>query len=470
MTGDVSNTADGFYQFAVLFHTLGAEVGLLTGLPVDTAYAIFPIWVGLSLPLFSAVLAQRVSGSTQAMIVAAIISAVGASTVGYSIATVPMMLAAVILAGAVMSLTLANKPKWPWLLIMLIFSLALTFTHKLPLLLLFGIVTAFIFYTGIVRYANRRQHTQGWDLGVAMACLLGSILTLQWLFLTDFLTVAAGLGYGVVKPFGGNGTTQPIFSAAELINPPIFEKLFNVSYYFVGVAIGGLAGLELFRKSSDRSVRALQCAALIAVCFSLPGVVFDSVPGFQRVFVYGSVFVAALIGVGTTRLRDFAAASDNESFKIASHAMVALLILGFIALNPLAVVANPDHPSSYRQYLNSGEVEGKHFTNSYIEDTVYRDYYYGDETVDFSRAADGADWHQATVPNPDWNPGLLDEELKNGTLLEKRYEYVALRTDVTIYRLDGGRYRLLWDPETPLNAEYNTIYSNGKVNIYKNDG
>jgi len=459
LTGDLSELVDTFYQIVALFKILGAEAALITGTRIDTAYSIFPVIVALCMPLFAAVLARRVSMDTRAPVVAAAVAAAGASSVKYSTGPVPLTLAAVYLAGFVMVMTFAYHDfDWQILVTLGIFASAAAFTHKIPLLLLIGVAVVLTVYSGIYEQVKDRTVS---NLGPRIAVFSTLFVVLQWFYVTVFIEDAVYQIFGLLGLVGTSvNLTTP--AAAALVDPPLPVKLRNLSYFFITTSIAALAGAELFRRAGNRNVRIVQSAAVVTVGISVPGLFLGSAPGFQRIFVYATAFVSTLVGVGISR---FAKAEFPSTRSIAAFTVIVILIV-----NPMSVTATPDFPGTPREYLTADEVGGKVFSNQYIDEVVYMDLFYGDETVDFGRAARGANYQQQTVPSPELHPGLLSRELTEGTLLQQNYQYIALRTDVDVYRLAGGRYRLTWQPEQALNKSqsYQRIYSNGGVAIYRN--
>jgi len=458
-TGHTGQTVSDFYGAAAGFPVFGAEVKLVTGLPVEAAYAVFPLLVGFLLTLFASVLARRVTSDRDAPIVAAAVVAVGASSLMYGMAPTPQSLAAIYLAGSVVILmaTVTDRLHWRHLFLLSVFLLAGALTHKIPLLLFTGISCVLVGYSIIIQLADIRPTPH--SIGI-IAALGATALAFQWIYLTGyfergFLKIFRVFGFAALLPSFPVGNP----TAATVVDPPLTISIRNTLYFFVTVGTGGIVALELFRRYSDAHVRLLQAAAGVTVGVILPGFVGLG-PGFQRTYMYATVFVAALIGVGAKRL--------VRSGRFSARPVAVGMLLVILVANPFSVIAMSDFPNTPRQYLSVEEVEGKHFANDRIEQIVYMDLYYGDETVDFEAAARGDEYHQYTVPDPRWVPGLLNNELLNQTLLKHEYPYIAIRTNVEIYRLKGGWYRLTWSPERALDSthSYQRIYDNGGVTIH----
>lgn len=458
-TGSLEATISGFYQSAAMFPLTGSIATLIFGIPVDKSYSIYPIVVGLALPLFAAVLARRISKSKIVGPIAAAIVTAGAASTIFAAAPIPITLAAIYVAATIITLTVApTQFRLQKALVYLLFAAAAGLTHKISLFLLTGILVTYTIYTGVVTVFGMEIKNK--KMGV-ISLITISLLIVQWFYLTDFILGAIYQISAVVLTEVRNvGTTNP--SAAIRATRPLIISLQNNAFYLLSLLFGGFAGIYVFRDFYQWRVRLLQSAALITVVVTLPSAVMGSGPGFQRIYIYASVFVAALISVAIARIVSWEIVRGDLRWK---HRIAIAVLIVLVIVNPLSVIATPDYPGTSRQYLTEQEVTGKTWTNNYVSVIVYRDLYYGDEVVDFKRAAEGPTWHQEQVPNP-WDPGLLNEELYNGTLPSKDYQVVSLRTDVTYYRLRGGDYRLQWNPIAKMDTKSNRIYANGGVVTY----
>jgi len=455
-TGSLGGIVPDFYHNAPVFHILGSVTSLITKLPVNISYVVFPIIVGILMSIFAAVLAKHMIKSTQAVLPAVAIGAVSASTIKYSVGPIPMTLAAMYFAGCIITILLYRRShNSRYFIIFALFSIAAALTHKIPILFLVAFLSILSAYT----VAYKKVSKQSIQL-VSPSLLLSAfvLLALQWIYIADFLPTFGRLTGAIIFATGESLVSQPDPAAAIFVDPPLLIKIRNLAYFFVSTGVAAVIGLYLFRHAKNMNVRILQTAALVTVGITLPSLVFGTNPGFKRVFVYGSIFVAVLIAVGATHI-------SNLSIPGAKKTSV-VVVLAILIVNPLSVVATPDFPGTHRTYFTQQEVDGKHFMNSKVPEKVHLDMYYGDEVFNFSRAAGGDDRHQRTVPNVEDSSILMSKELTDGTLLEQNYTYIGLRTDIDIYRLKGGRYNLTWDPEQALNQSYQRIYANGGSTVF----
>lgn len=453
-SGSFDPIVNDFYHIAAAFPVAGAISGIITQLDINVAYIVFPLATGLSLPLLSAVLARRVSSAQYSGTLAASIVTVGGASTLFSIAPIPITLASIYLTGAIVAaLLVPAQMRSESMALLGVFCVAAALSHKIPLLLLVGIAGVFVIYT--IGLPGPDSEVR-WGFGPTFAIFSGLMLVVQWVYLSDYFADAV-IEVLILTGLRASSIGRAIPKAAVRLDPPLFSALLNNSYYLLLLLVGGISWVLLLREYQRRNVRILQSAAGITVLLTIPSAVIGAGPGFQRVYIYGTAFVAALIAVTLSKTET----TDSRKWK----ALASIVIIAIVVVNPLAVIATPDHPGTTRQYLTAAEVQAKHFSNSHTDDVVYRDLMYGDEVVDFEAAAKGDEWHQRQVPSP-WYPGLLSEELYDGTLIEQNYEKISLRTNVDIWRLRGGRYRLTWDPESSLDETYNRVYANGEVVNY----
>ncbi|WP_424016485.1 hypothetical protein ACOZ4N_11315 [Halorientalis pallida] len=462
-TGGINELAGTFYTQAAGYNLIGAEAAIVSGLPVQDAYVIFPIAVALTLPVFAAVMADRISESKDGGFISASIVTLGGVAIQFSVAPIPMTIGSLFLASAILVL-ISNEVNYDLRTIILLvaFTVAAGITHKVPILLLTAIAGAFIVYSSAARFLDDSVSIRA---GVFLFGFSVISLVLQWLYYTDYVTRALLLIFQTSSGVPGGGEAAGGILAASSgqgapFRIPRLQRAVYLMYYFLPVTVGAIAGLWLFRSFRKDNIRFLQVVALITVGFSVPGIVIGSAPRFRRVYIYGTVFAATLIGVGVVSFRR----SNFPGAKVASVAVVGLILIS----GPLSPIVAPDGPKKADRYLTEQEISGQLFVNEHISRTVYMDVFYQEKRANFSRAAAGPDYEQTGIPVWGYHRfGYLHDSLLNGSLAEMNYTYVALRTDVQIYRLLGGQYVLYWDPEGAMNRSYNRIYSNGEVAVYR---
>lgn len=454
--GGLSEIVEGFYHTAAVFSVSGAEVSIITGLPVDDAYVVFPMIVSVAAPLFVGVLVRQVTDDTFAIVGAVGAVTLSASLIQYSNGPIPITLAAVYFAAFVLILVhTSGLPSMRLSILLFLFVFAGSLTHKIAVLLMAGTLL-FLYVYSILSVQKSADELRPPKSLLALTTLV--LLVTQWSFLTTYFASAIALTTDIVKVFTSveaTGLTSP--AAATRVAPPLSVEVLRVAHYLLPVAVGAVGGVILFKYHKHGRIRSLQSAALVSAGITLPGIITSAAPGFQRVYVYAAIPVAALIGVFIGKL----------SNRTVVRRGLGVCIVFLLVLNPLAAAATPDQPGTPREYLTAQEVSAKEFGNRQVPGIVYADLFYGDEAVDFPAAAAGSEVNQRQVPQPQWHPGLIDSGLKNGTLLSKGYETIAYRTKVDVYRLTGGWYRLNWNAQEALMQNYHSAYDNGGVVIFE---
>ncbi len=470
-TGSTKDLVGVFYGTAAAFDVHGAQIALLTGLPIDDAYVFYPLAIGVGIPLLALlavnVLFRSIDLPTHSKRIglgcAAILAVVEATTIQYGAAPVPVAYSALFLAAIVFTIvSFLPHRTWEFLTVLALFSAALLTSAKVPLLLFVAILSVWV----VVDSVTSTQHPSPRQTPLTFTLLFGVLLALQWMYITEFFSFGAGALAVLTKLVIGEAATRTP-PAATPYSKGLLEKLLGLSNILSLLVAGGIAWLYIAAtRLSNESVKPLLAASAVTVAFIIPNLVFGSGPGFQRVFVYAVPFVCALIPTAL-----LLALNDNHPrlpipYIPQGSAIVCGAIFLLVIANLGSMGATPDRVGGHRFYLTQSEVEGKHFTNAHISDNVYMDMYYGDEVVNFQRAARGPEYHQYTVPHS-WGRPLLSQELLTRNLIAQQYSYVAYRPTVDVYRLSGGRYRLMWDPGNVLDKHYYKVYSSGGSNIYR---
>jgi len=406
----------------------------------------------------AAMIAYRVSGDSNAGVIAAAITSINPSLFKFSVAPIPMTLAGVLLTCAIALLFIddfRSSYRYVGLFALLVWTAAVV--HKIPIFLLTAIGGIYMIYSGIAQW---RQQEQSLNLGVFIFLFGFCILIVQWLYFTSFFGRALENIFVSVQVDRAELTETAIeVGGVSRYATSLEVSIFHLSPLLLTLLIGAFAGLELFRRRGDRNVRLLQTSAVVLAGVSIPGLFIGAAPGFKRVFVYLAPIVAALIGVSAVRLRS----SSLPGRKL----LVGIVLISLLGISPVTTVGNFDHPDAHRQYLTEQEVAEKQFSNQHATETVFRSYYYQAEKIDLERGAQGIKGEQKGVNNFRLQEyGYVAIEFFNSSLVAKDYAYVALRDDVSLYRLPGGRYRLRWNPENGLNNTRARIYDNGGSTLF----
>lgn len=466
LNGGLPDYVSGFYTNASMFPVFGAEISSMAGLDVASAYVVFPLVVGILLPLAAALIVKRVvSEGSIAPAVAAFVAAFDPASARFSYAPVPLALAAVFIALAFIGYlvlideydTVRSKSRMGAFVLISTLTVAAALTHKIPL----AVFAIFLWSAVAVAVAMRGEF-----VGRKGALLLFGIVAVvtHWTFLTDYLARAAVLVGDILTAdiaIADPATSNEFYRS---YSPDFLRSLRNIFYMPLVLAIAGITWLVAFvRRSSFRkrsSLAVLLGGAAGAVIFILPGKFIAEAPGFQRVFVYGTAIIAALVGIGVARVLS---RRLPESGLSARKALVGTILVTILITQAFSAPATPDFADGPRLYLTEQEIATKQFSQEYVDDVVRMDVYLGDEVVDFEHAS-GVPRQYETVPKPGEEAELMSEEYLNGTLPERNYPYVTHR-EAGVYRLSSEVF-LTWDVTGYLDEEYSRYYDSGPAQSY----
>lgn len=283
---------------------------------------------------------------------------------------------------------------------------------------------------------------------------------IQWIFLSSYLY--AVLTYRILPTLSNKGETilnqQSSFSHADTIDPGLFNPFFHQSHSLLILLTATLGLFVFLHKTGIQKdfVPVLGVYTFIGhlVPLGLKSGIYGGI-GIQRTALMLSPVIFPLSAITLTPQK-------KQSIFKGITLLVLVIIIGF---QVFSVVATPDYNNTYRSYLNSGEVQGKSFGYEYISEPIYTDYFYSTEAVNILPST------------PNYNRGFSGKyesiglKLLTGEIPEANYTYISLRTEIRVYRAEvRGGWVLNYDPHTRTSAEYNSIYDNGGVITYKQDG
>jgi len=459
--GELSELNSRFYSEAAGFQILGSVTSFATGLPVNDAYVAFPLVAGIVMPLLVGSITRHVTLSDDAALVSIALSSVAGSSLKFSVAPIPLLVASIFVVGFVVVLVVSDvRPLSRHVMLLITFLAAATIMHKLPVMLIFGGVTSYIIYTVIVARVNG---SISYRLGPLIVALPFVFLIFQWVMYTQFFESALFLGLELI------GNEQLLTDSTGRVNPPsaatklslsFYDSLLSILYLPLTVIVAALAGGLLLRRYDEDRIRVLQAFALVVIW--PPGLaLLSNGPSPIRLFVYGTMFCSVLVGVLYARLAE-------SSVSLLQAGKVALVII-LIVTNLTSPAVWPDSSDRHRNYLNQTEVEAKQFINDRATNTVYADPYFKFKTVDHDITSNEGknEFKQRGIPMGDlYRNGFLYSELLNANFSGRKYETVALRTSVDIFWMIDGAYRLDWEPEVELGRTHSQVYNNGNVVVF----
>lgn len=462
-SGDIRGLIGQFYDVAPGFHLFGAVAAMLTDLPVNIAFVVFPIGIFLVLAAFAPLIARVYVAKWQSQVIAVALVALSSVGIQYTTGPIPMAFAAPLVVGALYSVVLTRRvQQWRAIVLFVLLLTTAMFVHKISVLVVFTSLVLVISFN-VLRYVHSEWQSNGSMASITAISAL--LLGIQWTYLTAYAGSAVEQILGVFR-FNSLLTSTGEYAAASAYIPSLPLRATALGHIALLFLVGAFSGLYFLMHESDRfEIRLMLGFALVTTLLAGPGVIISAAPGAQRVFLYGVAPVSGLVAAGIyTAGSKFPSsiATDNLSRQIIGGIVCLLLIA-----NLGGAGASPDYRDGPRMYLTEQETTGKLFWQDYVDDIVQADAYQADETVDFISGIGDAD-NQRTVPNPRWRDGMYSRELLDGTLAEQGFEHVALRTNVRTYRLPGGRFTLDWDPQQVMDSSYNRVYANGGSVLYSN--
>ena len=451
-TGTTDALTIYFYSNASAFPVLGAMFDVISGVNSAKAMVIFPVAIGIVFPSSVAAIAQRLAKNKQASLYAAIIAAFGSISIWLSYWPIPQTIGAVLWVILFVSLLLYEKTRRKELFIVAeVILIAQLYTHKMPLVIItisfFAYSLIHLIDSVVIRETNILN--QRW---IILGALSVAVIILQWSFLTNYIIPVS---YKFAELFSTKSLTlqSPIahspshaISAYNGLSGIIVRRL----HAFVLIPLAGIGWLYLLTKNTrNRAAWIVLAASSAAVFFVALGVINPLATSPVRALLMAEPFLAILVSILATRAYN---TSRHRWLYIGKVVFVVILV------SQLSVVyAAPDHPINARMYLSSEEVEAKQFGHERINSEIYADSYLADERTPY-------EIQRGIQRNHTYRPVV--GELLNKNVASMDYKYMAYRTNVDIYRLPGGIWRLTWDPEKYLNDASSQIYSNGDVDMY----
>lgn len=468
--GTASGIDFGFYNIASL-HFWPAVFAYRFGLSPADSLVVYPILVGAS-PLLAASIVSKVSPRVpmRASVVAAIITSGLAWNIRFGYTPIAQSTAVFLfLLTILFFLRYLDGYEPVDYLGFIIGAGALTYTHKLPIMLIgFATVLFVLFEAGAAVLGETNAKPRA-AVTLALPPLLLGVY--QNAFITTFAKnliakVVALLGpqnLGLQRSAVVTTHSIPPLTGAEYILVRFGGALLVI---LVAFCCGVLFLATRWRNSQIRFLLATTGAVTILY---IAAFVAPEVGQPVRIHFFNEVLLTVIISGGIGLLYSKWPHGDHH-WPVGRVPAVSLL-MGVILVSQLATApAVPDYPNQPRLYLNGQEIDAKEWTHDRVPDKVYADYYYALEVVP-SQIEDRADSPKPTLAYASsarqfqFQP--VSAPLLNATLLEEDYEYFVYRTEVEVYRTELGVWKLTWEPGERLDRRRSAIFSNGAVRIYR---
>ncbi|MFC7131172.1 hypothetical protein [Haloferax chudinovii] len=454
-----------FYAEMAGFHVYAAMFGMVSGLDGHDAIVIMPVMIGVTLPLFIALIARSIATSERglATVLGAGLASVGTISIHYATAPIPQTLATgafVVFVYSTMRFQATERKEYFPILMLSLFLLA--YSHKLGVLVaILGLIIGWV----ISHIQNQIDRTVSWQPLSSTPLLLATIaLSFQWVFVSNFgvyvmLEPVRALLHSPDPAF----LDQVVPTAAVDPTPGIGWGLATRVNQLVLLGCAAIAGfVYLFAKSTINRSQLLGFVAGSSLLVPI-GVASSSTPGLIRIMLIGEPVLLALIAVAIAGLF-----RHNLPSRTVTNAGIAAILVLIVTSQVAVPAATPDHPLSSRHYLTEGEVVAKQFAYDNTETTtpIHVDYYYAREIVDFDR--DGLTY--TTGGNAAFPDGFspVSNPIVMGGYPEKQYNYTLIRPGHKTYRTGVGIYRILYSLGNEFDATrgQSKVYNNGDGALY----
>jgi hypothetical protein len=518
-TGNTAGILSGFYRDIPLFHIFTAIYSQIAMVRPAEAMAMWSVLVGVLFPISAAIFSLYLNNNFISALTASALVAVLSNSVNFSYTPIPNLMAAALFLPLI--ICLVKYKRRVYLIPMNLLFLAIIFTHKLhPLVticsLLFMIILSkldslssylgdgYIFssekeilalffvigglWSGVIYFSvpslltigififisiiYRIVKTDNEQIGMShptphtfqqvsnrhiwnVLFLFGILLFIQWTIITNLVySVVVYRVLPLVRQPQTVTDTQFDLLFAEPVDPGIFDIFFHQSDILLLLLPMSLGWIYFFYNRRDNTTRVLLAVSGVSLAL-IPFGLFAGVSG--GLGAPRALLIFSPIGVAL--ITSFVFDKPRGIIKIVFISLLVIQIFsaGFV----------PDYPNQYRKYLTDEEVSGKEFGNAHFNSAIYTDYFYSTESIQPVINQEPGDKQEASGINrfEHFGSDLYQKNITGG-----KYEIVALRTDIDVYRtIIPVQIRLNWNPERTFNEDdrYGRIYDNGGVNYYR---
>ena len=436
-----------FYEDAALFYVLAATWAILGRLSAANSLVLFPIILGISIPLSSGIIASalarcRGDGDRKWVLnLSVFLTTIAGTTLQYSYWPIAQSLGVVYFSLAVVLVIFyISGGDARFSLLLVIFIISAAYTHKLPVIvLLLSIAVAVVIHT--TRNLDRSASI------LAFPALFTIIVaTLQWSFITDYIAKIIVKVMVTLTTEGASASPKFTMTAATEVLSGILGTLYRRGHAITILIFSGLFWIIALRKSD--TLRASVALGASAVTVSFIGLAIyapsqEVIPPLRALFMAEFLLIALI-----------SASLLKYERRGIVYAFIALIVVSQLA----SPVAAPDSYKSPRFYLTDSEIAGKDFTFRYVNEGVHTDLY-------------ASYYNTPTMINSGGGNNQfkeLNEGLYNASLIIKIPPYVLYRHRAEVYLSRLQQYKLLWRPEIFLSKNSNKIYDSGSTALYHN--
>ncbi|WP_436911285.1 hypothetical protein [Halosimplex marinum] len=445
-----------FYGSAPVHVLQGAAFSLAAGVGPVAGTVLFPVALGVLVPLFGALFTRMLGGNDAVQVAGAALAAMAGITVNFTSVPIAQTSALVFLFLGYLALARYGRARdWRFLVVFLVAVSLMALTHKLPVFVVAGALGVVSLLSLVDRYERGLTpitRVPALTLVAVAAC----VLVLQGLFLTNYLE---GRVYRLWLFLAVDQSVAPVAfdppAAFDAYTRP--RRLRRLGYLVALMATAGIGWLFVAAtRRHEREARTLLSVAAVCVALSVFGFLGGLANPLRTILAGETVFVALVVTL-LSQARRHLPGSTLPTF---GSVLVFALLLSTMSVTTFA--APDDGSNHYRPYLTEPEVEAKQFALTHVDGTVHTDLFYVHESPAF---VINAQRPGGGTPFPAEFRTATDGYL-NGTLHRQGHPVVAHRTDLNIYRTDRGIYELTWRPEPALDRRYHRVFDNGDVVLY----
>ena len=467
--GTTSVIPSTFYREAPLHILQSSMTAMMLDIHSQQTFYIYALLFGILLPIVAITLI-RLMGVTdkRALAVAALLVIATTEGIRRSYWVIPQVQAAVWYWLILLLLSkLVKTPLKRFYGLLLVLTVAIALTHKLPLLIV-GLVIGFLLALYAVDSVTWKTAETTIPLRQAMSALLilGTVTLAQWLYVGDHIdhVVARVLRiFAAEAPTGGSSGHDPIAAIpartgllAEIYAYPTWLTLYiERAHIFWLLLIGGIAWCYLLFRTADDDSRSgiyvlLASAAGSVILIPISVATIDALNP-TRLLVLGEPIIVVL-AVGMV-----AKIYETSSIDVPWVKVFFVLLL---ATQVFAASAAPDYANTPRYYLDTPEAHANTMLCQYSQEPVYTDQnFHRLEGID--RESCGIYDRYSREPT---------DALYNANVTTDEHPTIAYRHDLDLYQGEGARWHLTWDPEQEFDSQYSSIYSNKQVTAYHHAG
>lgn len=468
-TASVGPISSGFYTDAPLYYVLGSSASIIFGIDPSKGVVIYSIIIGTILPLVAVSMTRSIGiENTRLLAVAALLAPVTTEAVRRSYWPIAQTHASVFWWLFLLVLVWHVKsPSKRFYSLLAFLTIAIAYTHKLPLPIIGGIFCILLILMRIDRISfDRFDSTDITNQWMGIISLIGVITVGQWLYASDLIDqIALRIGQFVVgiatlsAPAGDTGTFDPTAAVparpgllADIYQYPIgYSLYFERSHAIILLLASGLGWLAVYLLMKDTEHRSavqviLAAAAVSVFLITLGQVSIGAMNPTRPLLLIEPVLVTLIIGLIWT-LTSYLQPKQSKARTIIVYSFILLLAASQI----FTASAAADYPNTPRYYLDEPELEGAEALCNYGEGEVHVD----QEVEAFYQCGK---FNRTSRSNSD--------PLYNAAIEPGEHETVLYRPSVEVYLGQYDRWRLTWNPATELPREYHTVYDNGAVTAY----